>query len=108
MCRYRRSTVRRRTTSGSRSPYFYACDGVWNQITSRTRSRPEFISQGRVRGMKRSYALSSFLTLGAIVVAGALLLPRAHAQGLAGTAEQKAKQLAIEKAAPQLAINEEV
>ena len=58
--------------------------------------------------MKHSYVLSSFFVLGVMIVAGALSLRLAHAQGLAGTPEQKAKQMAIEKATPQLAITEDV
>jgi DNA-binding beta-propeller fold protein YncE len=58
--------------------------------------------------MKRSRALSSLLTLGVIIVAGALLLPRVHAQGLGGTPDQKAKQAAIEKASTQFSITEDV
>src|SRR5450759_5295790 len=58
--------------------------------------------------MKRSYVLSSSLVLGVMIVAGALSLRRAQAQGLAGSPEAQAKQLAIEKATPQLEITEEV
>ena len=67
-----------------------------------------FISKVRVHCMKRSYVLSSFLVLGVMIVAGTLSLRRAQAQGLAGSPEMKAKQLAIEKATPQLQITEDV
>ena len=58
--------------------------------------------------MKRSYVLSSLLVLGVVIVAGTLPLRQAQAQGLAGNPEQQAKQLAIEKATPQLQITEDV
>jgi hypothetical protein len=58
--------------------------------------------------MKRSRLLTSFVVLGVVIVAGTLSLRPAQAQGLGGTPEQKAKQQAIEKAIPQLAIIEDV
>ena len=58
--------------------------------------------------MRRSCVLSSFLVLGVMIVAGTLSLRRAQAQGLAGSPEARAKQLAIEKATRQLEITEDV
>ena len=58
--------------------------------------------------MKRSYVLPSLFVLAVTIVAGTLSLRRVQAQGLAGSPEQKAKQLAIEKAIPQLQITEDV
>ncbi len=58
--------------------------------------------------MKRPYVPSSFLVLGVMIVAATLSIQRAQAQGLAGSPEQKAKQLAIEKAVPELQIVEDV
>jgi hypothetical protein len=54
--------------------------------------------------MKRSLVLFSFIVLGFVLGAGTL---RVQAQGI-GTPEQKAKQLTIEAATPQLQITEEV
>ncbi len=58
--------------------------------------------------MTRSHVPSPFLVVGAVIVAGSLLPERADAQGLAGSPEMKAKQQAIEQAAPQMAITDEV
>jgi hypothetical protein len=58
--------------------------------------------------MKRSYRLSSLFVPGVVIVTCALSLQRAHAQGLAGSPDQRAKQLAIEKATPELQIKEDV
>ena len=58
--------------------------------------------------MKRSHALFSIFVLGVVIVAGTLSERRAQAQGLGGSPDQKAKQLALEKGTPQLQITEEV
>ncbi|MEI6667292.1 MAG: 6-bladed beta-propeller [Acidobacteriota bacterium] len=58
--------------------------------------------------MKRADVRPSVLALGVMIVAGVLSSGLAEAQGLAGSPEMKAKQLAIEKAAPQLQITDEV
>src|SRR5436190_12126097 len=58
--------------------------------------------------MKRSYFLTSVFALSVLIVGGTLSLRRAQAQGLGGSPDQKAKQMAIEKATPQLQITEDV
>ena len=57
--------------------------------------------------MKPSLKPSSGLVLGAGLAAAALSIG-IRAQGLAGSPDQRAKQLAIEKATPQLQITEDV
>src|SRR5205814_917991 len=67
-----------------------------------------FISKRRVHHMKRSYVLASLFILGVMIVAGALSFPHAQAQGLGGSPDQRTKQLAIEKATPELHVTEDV
>ena len=58
--------------------------------------------------MKRPHPRSFILVSGVMILAGTLSLQRVEAQGLAGSPEMKARQLAVEKAAPPLQVTEDV